>query len=232
MVRVDGLNRVNSSSVVVVDRLLDSASLLESLKLVSHELEVVSADIKSGDTSILTASTVKGVEVIEADGGDELTGGGVSLGGSSSEDGVYAAKESRLSASRVSSNTEDNRALNVLLSHHRRNFVRDSSVLVYLAHTSIDIMAVGRGPGHGILGGSNRSVKGNSSNCSLALSRSGGLAVEGSGGSATASHGELLLSHANAWSLDTGSYSSSNVSIGSWHVADKCADKGNVSNYG
>mmetsp|Transcript_8833 Transcript_8833/g.12155 ORF Transcript_8833/g.12155 Transcript_8833/m.12155 type:complete len:223 (+) Transcript_8833:419-1087(+) len=70
VVRVNGFNRVDSSSVMVVDWLLDSTSLLQSLQLVGHKSEVVSANIESGDTSLSPSGTVKSVEVVEADGSD------------------------------------------------------------------------------------------------------------------------------------------------------------------
>mmetsp|Transcript_10491 Transcript_10491/g.16589 ORF Transcript_10491/g.16589 Transcript_10491/m.16589 type:complete len:341 (-) Transcript_10491:647-1669(-) len=58
VVGVDKLHGVNLSGVVVVDGLLDGPTLLESLELVSHQLEVVGLHVKSRNTSVLPSGAV------------------------------------------------------------------------------------------------------------------------------------------------------------------------------
>mmetsp|Transcript_20258 Transcript_20258/g.49699 ORF Transcript_20258/g.49699 Transcript_20258/m.49699 type:complete len:248 (+) Transcript_20258:506-1249(+) len=99
VIRVDHLNRVNRSGVVVVDRLLDCTTLLESLQLVSHQFEVVGLDIQGRNACVFSSGTIKRVEVIKADRGDQVTGWRVFFRRGGAEDSVHATEEGRLSTS-------------------------------------------------------------------------------------------------------------------------------------
>jgi len=126
---LDGLGSIESSVDVVVDGLLDSLAVLEGADLLEHEVEVVLALIESGETGLLAAVAVVEMVVIEADDGGEVTNEGVGLPSSVSEataeradditakGGGEATHEGGLSASGVSSDSNDDGGLTVLEGH-------------------------------------------------------------------------------------------------------------------
>ena len=121
--RLDGLRGVKGSVHVVVDGLLNGLSVLEGLDLLEHQVKVVLLRVEGGEARNLTALTVVGVVVIEADNGGEVRHEGVSLPSSvaestsegsnniSSEGRSQPAHEGRLSAARVSGDSNDKGSL-------------------------------------------------------------------------------------------------------------------------
>ena len=68
----NGLGSVERSIDVVVDWLADSLSVLESLNLLVHQIEVVFFRVKGGETGLLTALSVIEMVIVKANDGGQV----------------------------------------------------------------------------------------------------------------------------------------------------------------
>lgn len=114
---------------MVVDGLLHSLPLLEGLDLFKHEVKIVLKRVEGSESSLLPVIMIIKMVVIKVDNSGEIRYQGVSLSSSwgetsaskrpnvSSQDRSEMTYESRLSTSRISSDTNNHRGLSILQSH-------------------------------------------------------------------------------------------------------------------
>jgi hypothetical protein len=117
------LGSIKSSIDVVVDGLHDSLSLLKSLNVLVHKVELLLSGVKSSKTRDLTSITVVKMVVIKADNGGNIRNESVGFPSSvaesategsahlSSEGGGHTTHEGGLSATGIGSETDDNGCL-------------------------------------------------------------------------------------------------------------------------
>mmetsp|Transcript_9494 Transcript_9494/g.13236 ORF Transcript_9494/g.13236 Transcript_9494/m.13236 type:complete len:213 (-) Transcript_9494:64-702(-) len=127
--RLHSFGSVKSSVHVVVDGLGDGLSLLQGLHLFVHEIKVVLGGVEGSETRNLTSLTVVEMVVIKADNSGKVGDKSVGLPSAvieatpkrtdniTTEDGGKTAHEGGFSASRVSSNTNDDGGFTLLQGH-------------------------------------------------------------------------------------------------------------------
>ena len=123
------LRSIKGSVDVVVNRFHNSLSLLKSLNVLEHEVELLLSGVKSGKSRNLTSFTVVKMVVIKTDDSSDVRNKSVGLPSAivestakrsahvTTKSGGHTTHEGRLSASRVGSESDDDGGLAGLEGH-------------------------------------------------------------------------------------------------------------------